>query len=239
MKISILTINRGRTSFKKLLHYFHGLTLSIYDGFTPIDLTAGKKYYSTRLQREIGAAEYCCRLGHLQILSDFLRSNEDVCMVLEDDIEFRVTKDELTKLLQCYSEDSYFNGSPSILLLGAQNGIAQRKLLFGKKLNNGLFLIPNVYSRFVWRTAAYVVNRSGAQLLLQAHEEILSVIDDWKMASDKGINLLYTDLTDHPTDMAASNINHERMEPDNVTLYRKIAQVIFIMVSITIGLKKL
>ena len=227
--MKILTIKPTSKSALDLLDSLSNYNPSLFLGFTPNNIKISH-HFSARLNRYLTPEEFCCRAGHLQILKEFLDSGEEYCMVLEDDVFLRRDSSYLKIMLKNLNDCSVNTPNEHLCILGCQDGLEHFKFIYGREITSNIKEVPHLYTRFLWRAGSYFINRSTAKKVIELHNDYVSVIDDWKMLSDYGVVILYSDLFGHPTDLTHSSLeaNRAKLRPRKKNILTSILRFIII-----------
>lgn len=121
----------------------------------------------------LSAGTRSCTASHLKALKRFLETEARHALILEDDV---VVRPELSKLLR---DDHWLCGHAEILKIEKFNPHRPSKILVGPKLGelpNGLGSFHPMLSRHTG-SAAYIVSRRGAALILRLAGKISVPID--------------------------------------------------------------
>lgn len=129
---------------------------------------------------------FACFLSHLAIYKQFLQSDKEFCLILEDDVEFVTPtfKADVIRHMRHVPEDW------DIVLLGYHIDNSDGRV---KKGNKNTRLVNNILNlTYFTGTHGYIINRRSAKILfthLQAHEWVI----DWNMAflSERGLLKIY------------------------------------------------
>ncbi|MDM1269001.1 glycosyltransferase family 25 protein [Acinetobacter indicus] len=160
--------------------------------------------YFKKNNKLITPSEVGCALSHIEAYRKFLKTDEEYCLIFEDDI---IGNDndivQIEKIMQLEKP----NG---LVLFGGQEGLPNDywKYILAKKTNK-LYLISDFSKKFLIRAHCYLVNRDTAKKLIESHKQEFHVADHWGELL-KGINMYYIDLIKHPEDLSNSNIEQER-----------------------------
>jgi putative glycosyltransferase involved in LPS biosynthesis len=217
--ISLSKDENRREVLKKRFNSFQNFRL--IDAIDGREMKA-KEYFSIAnpslkvYKKLLSPAEVGCSLSHVKAYKEFLQSDADFGLILEDDvigsdddIEFafemalKITKD-------------------SILICGCQDGLAGRFSAFGKKIlsqnskdgKDVSFYDVSTHSfGSISRAAAYIVTKKSAQSLLCTHQTALCTTDVWDiLLKQNGLKMYFCDIFSHPLDLSCSNIEMERNE---------------------------
>ncbi|WP_436862243.1 glycosyltransferase family 25 protein [Acinetobacter haemolyticus] len=163
-----------------------------------------QKYLKSN-KKMITPSELGCTLSHIKALQNFLTTDEDYCLILEDDV---IGCDQDIILLE-----NLVNTLPenSLMLCGGQEGLSFDKYILGKNIGNNIFSIPRFSTKFLSRTCCYIVDKRTAKKILISHDDNLKVADHWHdIFKNNNINFLFFNLFKHPVDLKNSHIECER-----------------------------
>lgn len=189
-----------------------------YGEFKLVEATDGramsaKEYYGYALPgleaygRLLSPSEVGCSLSHVRAYEEFLKSDARFALILEDD----VIGDE-SGVKKAFETAAKMDAG-SALVCGAQDGLEGRFSAFGKKLDEDFWLVSKRSYGTIYRAAAYVLDRCAAEAILQTHKKALCVADFWQILLLKnGLKMYFSDIFAHPTDLAGSNIQAERVQ---------------------------
>ena len=189
-----------------------------YGEFKLVEATDGramsaKEYYGYALPsleaygRLLSPSEVGCSLSHARAYEEFLKSDASFALILEDD----VIGDE-SGIKKAFETAARMDAG-SALICGAQDGLEGRFSAFGKKLDEDFWLVSKRSYGTIYRAAAYVLDRRAAEKILQTYKKALCVADFWQILLLKnGLKMYFSDIFAHPTDLAGSNIQAERVQ---------------------------
>lgn len=163
---------------------------------------SSKQYFNQAVKgrsQPLTPGELGCTLSHLQALKQFLATEDDYALILEDDaiIPTDLTSTKLETELKCYN-------LPKNILFSI-GGIKMKECLKVRGRCMDRFLdqkvlavVPEYYHRACY-AFAYVVDRAMAKTLLDYHQEVRKA-DDWSYLYDfdPSVHLYMTDLVQHP-----------------------------------------
>ena len=133
------------------------------------------------LYRSVTKPEIGCTISHHRCYKKFLRSNEDLCLILEDDID--TPADAFGDIIE--KIPSQFNtSSPMIILLSDWYWFTKEK----KRITEN-YEIVNVFNGYL--AHAYIINRAAAEILIREKPDCIA--DEWGQIRKKGI-LIYAVL---------------------------------------------
>lgn len=172
-------------------------------------------YYNLGIKKSfppLSPAELGCTLSHLKALTEFLKSDDQYTLVLEDDVLFN-------RNINFNKLNLEFLGSDFVFLLGGIN------LTLCKKARGKNFLFNNFnvlkvnknFRRFLYYTMGYIVDREAAKKIIAYHQESCKKADDWAGFSEvnNSTQFYITDILDHPDindiNMNNSSIGAERL----------------------------
>ena len=161
--------------------------------------------------------ELACTMSHIKAYEDFLQSDAEFTLILEDDI---IGDDSLIEkaflLCQDISHDS-------ILICGVQDGLSSRFRAFGKKIKENLYLIsPYSYSS-IYRAAAYILTRKSAKSLLDFYKDGLYGADKWEaILRNTDLKMYFSNIFFHPEELNNSNLEIQRKQKEKInSLFKK------------------
>ncbi len=167
-------------------------------------------FYANQYYREhrrlIAPSEVGCALSHIKAYKEFLKTDEEYCLIIEDDI---IGGDqEISRIFKIIDEQQ----PDGLVLFGGQEGMPKDywKYILAKKIKE-LYLISNFSKKFIMRTHCYVLNRATAKQLISLHELSFQVADRWSILL-KNKKLYYIDIIKHPIDLVDSHIENERYQ---------------------------
>ena len=143
--------------------------------------------FRRRYTREYRLGEIGCRQSHLELAEQFLQSEADFHIVLEDDAVFDSRFIEWLRAQGPCNKDE-----PTLILLGHSK--TTEKNLFIQRLQQPLFRVKDVSGELFGRntyinkcgSVAYCMNRSGAAEFLRVHNtNNFCLIDDYKIFKDE------------------------------------------------------
>lgn len=164
--------------------------LSYYKNIAPTFYKAGKI---------LSPAEVGCALSHKLVYETFLKSNNDMALIFEDDI---IGDDEMIEKVESFLEILPKN---SLMICGGQDSYSA----FAKNIKDELFLVNDLSKGCFTRACCYALDKIAAKKILDLQNDYLYVADDWtRLLAD--IKLYFCDIFSHPKDLSSSNIQSER-----------------------------
>lgn len=169
-------------------------------------------------KKPLSPGELGCTLSHVAALKDFVASQSNYALIVEDDaiqvnyFDLSELEQEINKLnlQQCF----FFSlGGVQLTVNSKLRGRIEPKQILGKNI---LKLHPFSIANLCY-TYAYIVDKSMAQLLIDYHK-IPHVCDHWDelYKLNKEVNFYVTFLLDHPevaeNKNIVSNIEEERKQ---------------------------
>tara|TARA_B100001059_G_C17833487_1_gene586332 strand:- start:2913 stop:3590 length:678 start_codon:yes stop_codon:yes gene_type:complete len=224
MKVLTISLLKDGDRRSRFLEQFQseGISFSFVDAVDGRSATT-KEYYNHAANENylfnrrwiISPSEYGCKASHQKALEEFIyNSDEEFLLVCEDDITIDSSLKKFIKKLE--GESSSLSEDDLVIHLGGQDGLAnsRRLIKFSQKViaNREVFKVFPLTLRWLYRTCAYVVNRSAAQKILAVHQKHNFVVDDWAFIRKRtGIsNIYFCDIVRHPDELLNSNIESER-----------------------------
>ncbi len=165
--------------------------------------------------RLILPGEVGCTLSHLRALKEFLDSDSERALILEDDING--DDSDLVKVIERTQQQP----EHSLLIHGGQEGMPARKYIFGKPTDiPQVYRLPTYSNQYIFRTCCYSVSRTSARQILKAHETRLQLADAWSsFFSGTDCSILFSRQLQHPKELTGSGL-----EDDRARLSRKSMQ---------------
>ncbi|MBR1375743.1 MAG: glycosyltransferase family 25 protein [Cardiobacteriaceae bacterium] len=184
---------------------------SSYDEFNIIDAIEGNKlniqeyfkYLSASLEKYnvlISPNELGCTLSHIKAYEEFLRTDVEYCLILEDDI---IGSDEIIE--KAFSLTDKIPENAMILLGGGY------PKAWGKKIADNFYQISRYSLERIYNAHAYILDRQAAENLLTIQKDAATLTDIWcLLLPQKNISLYFSDLIRQNYDENLSNIEIER-----------------------------
>lgn len=158
-------------------------------------------------KKPLTLGEKCCAISHLNALQKLVNSDEDYCIVIEDDlIGGDLDFDNLSLLVSEILKQS----DESITILGGQQGLKNSKYLSGYRLSRNLWEIPKISQDFITRACCYLITKKAAIKVINYQSNKLVRSDQWKELCNGQIKLYYSDLFRHPTNLSNSRLERDR-----------------------------
>lgn len=154
--------------------------------------------------RLLSPAEVGCALSHVKAYEEFLKSGAEFGLIFEDDV---IGDDEGISEAFKFAQKMKSN---SVLICGCQDGLEGRFSAFGKRIEENFWLVSNHSKGVIYRAAAYAVDQKSAKAMLDIHKKALCTADFWQILL-KDSNMYFSEIFSHPTDLADSNIQGERV----------------------------
>ncbi|MGI9915860.1 glycosyltransferase family 25 protein [Vibrio owensii] len=216
-KVSIISLKEHNHRAERLIADLNesGMTnVSITDAVNGKELTAieyfnNMKCINSKLRgrKTLTPSELGCFMSHKKAIEEFLSSDNETLIVLEDDVSL------LNKSIYKNLTTSTFEikNSCDVFILGGQDGLKSfnRVVLTGSGIYKSVFK-PTI--RFVYRTCSYMVNRKTAKEILSIMNETPFFADDWCLLLKKTNiqGLKFARWFSHPLDISNSTIESER-----------------------------
>lgn len=202
------------------LYYPKIIKVSAVDGRK---ITA-KSYYNSIINtyhttnKLLSPAELGCTLSHIKALKEFLESDNEYALILEDDI---IGNDKSIEDIFSLTETIPPN---SLLLCGGQEGLSARRYQYGRNTKiNGLKEVSTFSYCHVYRTCCYLVTKESAKAILDYQERNLTLADKWDVFfKGTDIKIYYKNSLSHPKDLANSHIEQDREYLKNKTFYQNL-----------------
>ncbi|AQW81144.1 glycosyltransferase family 25 protein [Campylobacter pinnipediorum] len=232
--IFLISLKEDNTRRDKLIFRFK----NSYKNFKFIDAIDGSKletnqYFLYALNSFkinnlfLSPAEIGCCLSHMKAYDEFINSNLDYALILEDDV---IGDDESIKLAFEYVKHL---DDKSVFICGCQDGLEGRFSAFGKKIQDNFYLVSKHSHSSIYRAAAYILSKDCAKQILKAHQDALYPADFWSCLLKKAdLNMYFSDIFSHPIDLSDSKIQSSRVSKGynkkNILSYFKSLRYIFL-----------
>lgn len=169
------------------------------------------KHSYLKYSRIMTPSEVGCALSHMKVWEDFLESDAKYALILEDDV--LGTDSDIVTVLGFLRIINHKIGPYFVWLCGGMDGLPTEKVLCRKTPVCGVFEIPTISWRYVYRTVSYVVSRESVHVLLAKQSSAdLHIADDWRrLLARSGLKLLYSHIFHHPVEQTLSRIEQERI----------------------------
>jgi len=157
--------------------------------------------------RMMSPAELGCSLSHCKVMEEFLASDKEVALVLEDDVVG--TDDDIAEIEKVANSLE----EQSIVICGCQDGSGISKYLYGQDTAiPGTYKLATFSHEYVVRTAAYIITKESAKAILNFQKDAIMLADNWgKFFVGTPINMFYFENLSHPLEMTDSHIEAERL----------------------------
>lgn len=161
--------------------------------------------YFNEHQKIITPSEVGCTLSHIRALEAFLKTEENFCLILEDDV---IGTDQ-----DIFNLENLINGRQlqGVICLRDQSDFGFSKYIYGKK-NKKVHELSRFSIKFIYGTCSYALDRNAARHLLKRQKQKIEVADAWyAIFRNSDIPFLYLNLFKHPEDLSNSHIENERI----------------------------
>lgn len=152
----------------------------------------------------ITPSEVGCTLSHIQALEEFLKTDEEYALILEDDI---IGEDESINFIENILIKNKLDG---VVLCGGQIPLQIEKYKLYKHIKESIFIVPNFSKKFFFGTCCYVINKKIADFIINYQLNNFTKADCWNEILGDSIKLYYMDVLQHPFEMNNSHIENER-----------------------------
>ncbi len=181
MKIIIFVMNpdkyyERRKALTKLLEKtpFQFQFIAIDDD-SELTVAAIKKNHDSKrtvdsLGRDFSRGELASTLNHLFSYKEFLKSEYDLAIIMEDDADFNVDEfifiiEKIVKIIN--------NSKPQVHLLTPVISYLNKK---SKDLSENYKIVKVIQS---WDSSGYIINREAAKKMIKANSKSWFIADDW------------------------------------------------------------
>lgn len=200
-------IERRAELKKRFVKYFPFFNIvSAVDG----RLICAGEYYkkiseANEHKRIVTPGEVGCTLSHIKALEEYLSSNFENCLIIEDDVIG--CDNDLLKIKNIIDK----NKEADILICGGQEGLLTRKFICGDALDGDVYKVHPKSYKHLFRTCAYYLSRKAAEDILDFHKKNFGLVDNWKkIALSTQYAVFISPVLKHPEDLKLSHIELER-----------------------------
>jgi glycosyl transferase family 25 len=206
MKVKVISLSCSAPNIKSVCFDF----FKAIDNINNIsEFSFDESLFKLVYGRDVRNGEKGCSLSHFEVISDFsLNSGDDFLTVLEDDA---VLLEEFEAVISGISELD--TSVPLIVVIGLSKvkrstfWIQELKWPLRNKLSIGGVVFGQGINNY-FGTVGYVINKAAAQIIAN-QRHIFWVADDWRIISNMGISVFYTNtpvvLEDFNTNSSTGN----------------------------------
>lgn len=162
MKVYVVNCDTGRFDRMKNASKFNSIELEYVKSYISTDEIVTRRG-SRAIERKMTEPRLVAMtLGHMKAIEEFLKSNEDIGIIAEDDVRFHNEFEQYADICS-----SYIRGSNvDVLSVGFVN------FPFGKKISySGISIIENVGLGNPWGAQCYMITREYASRFLEIFKE--------------------------------------------------------------------
>jgi glycosyl transferase family 25 len=201
MKIYVISLKTAEERRKQISEQLNNLKLDFefldaintIDNSTQIDHVIKIKKVFPMTRAEFSRVEVACSLSHQEVAHKFLQSNEDVCLILEDDAEVDSEIHDLINYVKLIHQDF------DTILLGycklkksAYEKFYSREPIFNVAHSVKGFNLGKVGKNWTSGAVGYFLTKSGAQKLKVNLEKYSTLADQWDIFErDFGLEILH------------------------------------------------
>lgn len=151
-----INLDYSKDRYKHMIKIFDELNITKHYRISAISDNITKQKRKSINMKTIGT--YGCLFSHIKAIQEFLLTNENICLILEDDIDISYLKYHNIKLTDLYNKYNKFDIIQLGLILDINNlDIFEDILLEGLNVLNG----------FLNSTCAYLITRDGANKVIK------------------------------------------------------------------------
>lgn len=231
--IYVINLTRQPDRWDRMQSQANGLGLNLtridaIDRKTSSEISI-RKQFSNSENSDVSLGDMCCTLSHYKAIHEFLASNREACIILEDDMTLSRAFADVVNL---YSEQLLDLGLDCIKLehIPVTSSIKSKPIgtfvdVLAYKTHLKIFHLRSSYLG----AGAYMITRDLAQKLIQKYPLPKLPIDQLlfsrihnKAFSDFKIGFIYPAVTRHEVHNVTSDIDKSRITKQNKTTYGKI-----------------
>lgn len=195
-----------------------------------------QEWVKKRYKRKLSPGEIGCALSHIKIYQKMIENDIEWAMIFEDDISIR----ENIKSLLTISRNLLKKNT--LYILGAQQHLDSEKMIITLKRKNLkideniIFYDTFLSSKYIYRTAAYLIHKDVAKKILNFTNQKFCIADDWYIFHKyKIFNKIYiSNLVYHPD--PKNNQSTIEKERNNSLKKRKIIKNILSLCKVKLRL---
>lgn len=155
----------------------------------------------------ISPAELGCTLSHIKVLEEFLASEKEFCLILEDDV---IGTDHDIAVIE--RTINMLSNKSSCLFFWGMFKTPYMRYQVGKKTGLNFYLVNRFSYKYLYGTFAYTVARDVAKDILSVHQNSIVRADDWGvlLLKSQASSVYFKNIIKHPDVMTNSHIESER-----------------------------
>lgn len=154
----------------------------------------------------ISPAELGCTLSHIKVLEEFLASEEEFCLILEDDV-IGTDRDiaNIEKAIKMLPKSNF-------LFFWGMYKTPYMRYQVGKITELNHYLVSRFSYKYLYGTFAYTVTKEVAKDILRMHQNSIVRADDWGVLLSNSLttSVYFKNIIKHPELMENSHIEAER-----------------------------
>ncbi|HAU5545175.1 glycosyltransferase family 25 protein [Proteus mirabilis] len=159
-----------------------------------------QEWVKKRYGRILSYGEIGCSLSHIKAYQEIIENNIEWAIIFEDDI---IIEKNIENLLNI---DKKLLNKNTLYILGAQQYLNSEKLIIKTKkesikVDKDIIFYHTLYSsKYIYRTASYLINKDTAKKILDFTNHKFCIADDWYIFNKyKLFNKIYiSNLIYHP-----------------------------------------
>lgn len=219
MKFNVLSIRGSsrRGGFEQNFCLIKSFRFQFFDVILFDDIDKDHYYDS-----EYSESEISCAYSHQAILKQFLQSNDEICWVLEDDVE--PVADEYQNKISLVEKFLNQHTSPAVVFLGGMRDVNSFKYFVSEKHEFKSLLLHKSFNsdEYLFRTCCYALNRSAAREIILRNSPVSMPADKWSFfnaAKNIDYYIVNRDIFVHPPIVSGSTVDHTRVRHNGPLRY--------------------
>lgn len=193
-------------------------------------------WVKSQYKRKLGVAEIGCSLSHLNIYKEMSKKKISWAIVLEDDVEFDMNfQNEISNKIREFDRNNLY-------VLGGQDGLECESMVYlscydKKQISSNFYFAKTIKSsKYVYRTACYLISLEIAEKILEFTSTHFCLADDWNIFYKHKLfnNIYLANIIHHPLDLSTSLIelerhkkNHSALKNSAIRLKKELRKFIF------------
>lgn len=165
-------------------------------------------------KRPLTPTEVACSLSHQKAIGHFLKSGNEWCVILEDDI---LGKDsDIYKIKHTIQS----NQGADFFLLGGQDGMKNAKYIFGKLAKEDIWRLNKISLTFCTRACCYAISKKTAAHLYEVNEKCTDRADIWERKLKMLESIFFVGIIKHPSNLEQSHLEAQRQAGGDGLLFK-------------------
>lgn len=206
-----------KKQFPESYKYFEFIEAIDFRGREKNEINHLYKECKQNMKRPLTPTEVACSLSHQKAIDHFLRSGNEWCVILEDDI---LGKDSgMYKIKHTIQR----NAGADFFLFGGQDGMKNAKYIFGTIEKDDIWRLNKISLTFCTRACCYAISRQTAVHFHEISKNCTDRADIWERKLKPLESIFFVDIIKHPSNLEQSHLEAQR-QADGDGLFYKLRQ---------------